>query len=93
MKETKEIRNVKKYGEKVFTKERRNSRIKKNYNPLKVNYKIYKRGSGLYMENEILSDEVIEKLNFIERIFFKKRFIEIYKEGIKKGFNWNNTVR
>lgn len=47
MKETKEIRNVKKYEEKIFTKTRRNSRIKKNYNPLKVNYKIYKRGSGL----------------------------------------------
>ena len=40
---------------KVFTKEERNIIINKDYNPLKVNYKIYKRGSGLFMKNETLN--------------------------------------
>lgn len=56
---------LKKESGKIFTKERRNSRIKKNYNPLKVNYKIYKRGSGLYMEKERIS----KKKKFVDLLF------------------------
>lgn len=41
-----------------------------------------------------MENEVIEELNFVERILFRKKFIEIYKKGIKRGFNWSNkTVR
>ena len=50
---------------------------------------------GLYvklMNNELLI-EVTNELNFIEKIFFKRKFIEIYKNGVRKGFNWNNNVR
>ena len=35
--------------------------------------------------------EVTKELNFIERIFFKEKFIKIYKNGIKKGFNWEEN--
>ena len=60
-----------------------------------MNYKsIYER-EGLYvklMNNELLI-EVTNELNFIEKIFFKRKFIEIYKNGVRKGFNWNNNVR
>lgn len=77
----------------IFTKSISNSTIKKNYNPLKVNCKIYKRRDGLYMRKtkDISLDEVIEELNFIEKVFFKRKFIEVYKKGIKRGFNWSNT--
>lgn len=54
-----------KYNEKnaknVFTKKESNDIIKKDYNPLKVNYKIYERGSGLFMEDEELN--VAKKLS------------------------------
>lgn len=36
---------------------------------------------------EIELKEVIQELNFIERIFFKNKFIKIYKLGIAYGFN------
>lgn len=39
------------------------------------------------MENEIILNEVMKELNFIERIFFKRKFIKIYKKGITLGFN------
>lgn len=55
--EEKNIKNVKK----GFTKGESNIIIKKDYNPLEVNYKIYKRGSGLFMENETLS--IVKKLS------------------------------
>lgn len=45
----------KKSEKKVFTKEEGNIIINKDCNPLKVNYKIYERGSGLFMKNETLS--------------------------------------
>lgn len=82
-----------KVSEKLFTKKKENDTIRKDYNPLKVNYKIYRRGSGLYMESEILFNELLKELNIIERMFFKRKIIEIYKKGIKKGFKWANSVR
>lgn len=78
-----------KNNEKVFTKKKGKHIIREDYKPSDVDNKllIYKRRSGLYME------EVLEKLNFLEKIFLKKKFIEVYKKGIKKGFNWSNNVR
>lgn len=86
MKETKEIRNVKKYEEKVFTKTK-----SKGYNNLKVkpliskllikltnfsrlnscNRCIYER-EGLYMEEtKVILEEIGKELNFRERILVK----------------------
>ena len=79
---------------KVFTRKEGRDIIKKDYNPL-VDYKLICGREGLYMRKteEGLLKEIIEELNFIERIFFRKKFIAVYKEGIKIGFNWNNSVR
>lgn len=55
----KEIRKNEKKGEKLFTKKESKVTIRKNYNPLKVNYKIYKRGSGLYNMKDIILKETI----------------------------------
>lgn len=44
-------------------------------------------------ENEVLK-EVIKELEWKERIvvmMFKKIFINVYKKGVKEGFNWNNV--
>jgi len=53
------------------------------------------RKDGLYVKNEVLLyQDIIEELNFVEKIFFKSKFIQVYKKGLKRGFNWNyNTVR
>ncbi len=67
------LKNSKKFqkvSEKVFTDRERNSKIRKD-NPLKVNYKIYRRGSGLYkMKGKVWKEK--NKLNLkeftIERI-------------------------
>ena len=74
----------------LFTNEGRNNIIEKDYNPLKVNYKIYKRGSGLFMKKSKELKEIKEGLNWKDKIFiniFPKMFIRIYKMGIEKGFN------
>ena len=83
------VKNILKNSqEKVFTNEEMNIIIKKDYNPLKVNYKIYKRG-GLFMKGtkEVELEEVMKELNIIEKIFFKRKFIKIYKKGIAFGIN------
>lgn len=73
---------------KIFTKNDEEDIIGKKYIPLykKIN-KLYK-GDGLIMRET--EDIVLKKLNIVERVFFKKKFIEIYKAGVKAGFNWNN---
>ena len=46
-------------------------------------------------DKEILH-EIITGKNFFKRVIlktFKKDFINIYKEGIKRGFNWGHGVR
>lgn len=48
------MKHNKKNAKNVFTKKESNDIIKKDYNPLKVNKKIYERGSGLLMKNEVL---------------------------------------
>jgi len=79
----------KKLEEKVFTKKKGNDIISKDYNPFEVNCKIYERRSELHMKKNIslYEDEVLKELNLIERILFKRKFINIYKKGIQKGFN------
>ena len=75
-----------KNGCKVFTKNNGKGIIYNKYNLLNKNY-FYER-EGLYMRKT--EDIVLKRLNIVERVFFKKKFIEIYKEGVKTGFNWNN---
>lgn len=81
--------------EKVFTKKEENNIINQKYNPLNKDESFYER-EGLFMKGtkDILLDEITEELNFIERIFFKNKFIKVYKKGVRKGFNWSyNIVR
>lgn len=84
------LKVLKENGKNVFTKKKGSSKIKKNCNPLKVNYRlIYKRRDGLHMEKGILK-EIKAILNFKEKIFaclLRKTFIKVYKKGIEKGFN------
>ena len=45
---------------------------------------------------DVVVNEVIKELNWKERIvvrLFRKTFSKIYKEGIRRGFNWGNIVR
>ena len=45
---------------------------------------------------DVVLDKVMKELCWRERIvirLFKKTFNKIYKNGIRKGFNWNNYVR
>lgn len=76
-------KKFKKVSEKVFTDRERNSKIKKDYSPLKVNYRlIYKRRDGLYMDKEILK-EIKRGLNFKDRIIVhinKKTFIKVFNK-------------
>lgn len=71
----------------VFTKNNGKDIIYNKYNLLNKNNDFYER-EGLYMRKT--EDIVLKRLNIVERVFFKKKFIEIYKEGVKAGFNWNN---
>ena len=55
-----------------------------------INKKVFTNDeNGLFMEKikEGNLKEVLEELNFVEKIFFKKKFIKIYKLGITFGFN------
>ncbi|MCI8410892.1 MAG: hypothetical protein HFJ40_00245 [Clostridia bacterium] len=83
MKETKETKKVEKVGKKLFTKKGENDTIRKEYSPLKVNYRlIYKRRDGLYMDKEILK-EIKRGLNFKDRIIVhinKKTFIKVFNK-------------
>ncbi len=66
---------------KVFTKKKIKDTIKKKYNPFEVNYKIYKRRDGLYMNKEVLK-EIKKDLNFKERVI-----VHINKNTFFKVFN------
>lgn len=73
-----------KEGRKVFTRRITNDIINKDYNPLKVNYRlIYNRRDGLYkMKNEILN-EIKKDLNLKERIIVqinKKTFLKVFNK-------------
>lgn len=71
----------------VFAKEYAKNIIRKKYNPLNKDEGFYER-EGFFMRKT--EDIVVKKLNIVERIFFRKKFTEIYKEGVKAGFNWSN---
>lgn len=73
--------------ENVFTKNDGKDIIYNKYNLLNKNNSFYEREGLLMRKTE---DIVLKKLNIIERIFFKEKFVEIYKTGVKAGFNWNN---
>ena len=62
---------------KVFTEKKSNSTIKKKHNHLNMKKP---------------KNEALEGLNLIQIIFFKKRFIEVYKKGVRRGFNWNSNI-
>lgn len=95
MKKENEIKKVAKEKRKVFTKKESNNIIKKDYDPLKVNYKIYER-EGLFMKgtkNVVLDVEMKELI--INKEDFKKFFNERkiinqkeYKQYLKQK---NNT--
>lgn len=78
--EEKSMKNV----EKVFTKEKRNNIIRKEYNPLTVNCKNHERGSGLFMKE---TKDIIPKEQMNELIISKKDFKEIFnsKKVISRG--------
>ena len=84
---TKELNCKEKINTNVFTKNNGKDIIYNKYNLLNKNNDFYER-EGLYMRKT--EDIVLKRLNIVERVFFKKKFIEIYKEGVKAGFNWNN---
>lgn len=70
---------------KIFTKNKKNIIISKDYNPFKVNYKIiYKRRDGLFMKGEILS--VVKKLS---KKYNKKEkiILEMIKKCKELGYN------
>lgn len=77
------MKDIEKFKKKLFTKNKAKDIINKNYNPLKVNCKIYKRGSGLYnMEDKILK-EIKKDLNLKERIIVsinKKTFLKVFNK-------------
>lgn len=78
------VKRIKKSKRKLFTKKKGKDIINRNYNPLKVNCKIYKRGSGLYnnMEDKILK-EIKKDLNLKERIIVsinKKTFLKVFNK-------------
>lgn len=79
--------------ENLFTKDEKNNIINQKYNLLNKDDMFYER-EGLFMREtkDVVLDEVEEELNFIERIFFRKKFIKVYKKGIRKGFNWSNSI-
>ena len=81
--------NELKKEEKVFKKSKKKGTIKKNYNPFEVNYKIYKRGSGLYMKGNILK-EIRKKLDWKGKIIsyiFPRTFIRVYGIATQRVVN------
>lgn len=82
------VENEKVIRENLFTKSQTNNIISKKYNPLNKDEGFYER-EGLFMREtrDVVLEEVLGELNFIERIFFKKKFIKVYKLGITFGFN------
>ena len=44
------------------------------------------------MMNDVSLSGLLKELNFIEKIFFRRKFVEVYKKGIKDGFKWSNSI-
>lgn len=74
---------------KLFTKEEKKDRIKKNYNPLKVNFRIYKRREEICM-NDVILREIEKHLSKKGKIIlhmFPKTFIKVYGIASKNVVN------
>lgn len=71
--------------EKLFARNKHNNIIMIKYKLLNKDYKREK----LFMREtkDVVLNEVMKELNFIEKIFFKRKFIKVYKKGITYGFN------
>ncbi|MCI8640982.1 MAG: hypothetical protein HFJ59_03810 [Clostridia bacterium] len=84
------LRERKKERQRLFTKKDSNNIMKKDYNPLNKDKGFYER-EGLFMKEtkDVILDELLEELNFIERIFFKMKFIKLYN---KARINITNTI-
>jgi hypothetical protein len=69
---------MEKNEKKLFTNSKSNNIMRKN-SPLKANYE----REGLFMKEtkDVILEEIGEKLNFIERIFLKKKYIRIYNKA------------
>ncbi len=65
---------MEKNEKKLFTNSKSNNIMRKN-NPLKAK----SEREGLFMKEKdvVLLEELGEKLNFIEKIFFKKKYIRV----------------
>lgn len=85
IKEVRKVRKVRKDEEKVFTKKKVSNTIRKNYNPLKVNYKIYKRGSGLLS----MKSEVLKKVKTLSKKYNRKEqlILKMMEKCNKMGYN------
>lgn len=67
----------------VFTKKKRNNIIKKDYNPLKVNYDLIYEREGILMCNNVVLDEtkkLSKKYNKKEKVILK-----MFELGINNG--------
>lgn len=73
---------VEKESRKVFTKEKSNNIIEKDYNPLNKDYKGFYEREGLFMKEtkEVILEDIFNELNLIERIFLKKKLIKVYNK-------------
>ena len=67
---------MEKNEKKLFTNEKSNNIMRRKYNPLKAN-KCEREGLFMKEKDVVLLEELGEKLNFIEKIFFKKKYIRI----------------
>lgn len=74
---------------KVFTKRKCNNIIREDYNPLKVNCKIYKR-KGLFMEYKVLKEvkKISKKYNKKEILLLK-----MFEKCNKMGYNIKDTKK
>lgn len=80
--------------EKVFTKEKCNNIISKDYNPLNEDYKRFYGREGLFMKEtkdvELKEIEKSKELNLKDRIIIKlfpKTFVKVYGIAGKRVFN------
>ena len=76
----------------IFTKKESNDIIKEDYNPLKVNEKIYKKGSGLFnmKRNKQVLKEIKKGLDWKGKIIvyiFPNIFIKVYGIASKNAIN------
>ena len=82
------MKDVEKFKKKLFTKNKAKDIINKNYNPLKVNYKIIYERDGLYMKNEI--SKIAKRLS---KIHNQKEglMLQMMKKCNEMGYNMKNT--